>query len=112
MLSAISRRQNVVYVTRHFGLTSSTAGRILSTILDDCSEIRKGFLMPRQVSRYPTELELQILKALWRQSPMLAREVQAALADFALRFWLRRVPPPFVKGSSFKECCLIFLPAL
>lgn len=37
--------------------------------------------MPRQVSRYPTELELQILKALWRQSPLLAREVQAALAE-------------------------------
>ncbi len=37
--------------------------------------------MPRQVSRYPTELELQILKSLWRQSPLLAREVQAALAE-------------------------------
>jgi predicted transcriptional regulator len=37
--------------------------------------------MPRQVSRYPTELELQILKTLWRQSPLLAREVQAALAE-------------------------------
>lgn len=37
--------------------------------------------MPRQVSRYPTELELQILKTLWRQEPLLAREVQAALAE-------------------------------
>lgn len=35
--------------------------------------------MPRQVSRYPTELELQILKILWRESPLLAREVQARL---------------------------------
>ena len=37
--------------------------------------------MPRHVSRYPTELELEILKTLWRQSPLLAREVQAALAE-------------------------------
>lgn len=37
--------------------------------------------MPRQVSRYPTELEEQILKTLWRQAPLLAREVQAALAE-------------------------------
>ncbi|MBL8892453.1 MAG: BlaI/MecI/CopY family transcriptional regulator [Planctomycetaceae bacterium] len=37
--------------------------------------------MPRQVSKYPTELELQILKTLWRQSPLLAREVQSALAE-------------------------------
>ena len=36
--------------------------------------------MPRSVSRYPTELELQILKILWRQAPLLARDVQAALA--------------------------------
>lgn len=37
--------------------------------------------MPRQASPFPTELELQILKTLWRQSPLLAREVQAALAE-------------------------------
>lgn len=37
--------------------------------------------MARPASRYPTELELQILKVLWQQSPRLAREVQAALAD-------------------------------
>ena len=37
--------------------------------------------MPRQVSRYPTELELQILKILWRASPLLAREVQAKLTE-------------------------------
>ena len=36
--------------------------------------------MPRPVSKYPTDLELQILKVLWQQSlPMLARDVQAAL---------------------------------
>jgi predicted transcriptional regulator len=35
--------------------------------------------MPRPVSRYPTELELQILKILWREAPLLAREVQARL---------------------------------
>lgn len=37
--------------------------------------------MPRPVSKYPTELELQILKVLWRESPMLARDVQAALGE-------------------------------
>ncbi len=35
--------------------------------------------MPRPVSKYPTELELLILKVLWLQSPQLARDVQAAL---------------------------------
>lgn len=37
--------------------------------------------MPRPVSKYPTDLELQILKVLWQQSPMLARDVQAALGE-------------------------------
>jgi BlaI family penicillinase repressor len=37
--------------------------------------------MARPASRYPTELELQILKVLWQQSPLLAREVQAVLAS-------------------------------
>jgi predicted transcriptional regulator len=37
--------------------------------------------MARPASKYPTELELQILKVLWQQSPMLARDVQAALAS-------------------------------
>ncbi len=37
--------------------------------------------MARPASKYPTELELKILKVLWQQSPLLAREVQAALAD-------------------------------
>lgn len=37
--------------------------------------------MARPASRYPTELELQILKVLWQQSPRLAREVQATLAE-------------------------------
>jgi BlaI family penicillinase repressor len=36
--------------------------------------------MARPTSKYPTELELQILKVLWRQSPLLARDVQDALA--------------------------------
>jgi BlaI family penicillinase repressor len=36
--------------------------------------------MARPASRHPTELELLILKILWRQSPLLARDVQAALA--------------------------------
>lgn len=37
--------------------------------------------MVRPASKYPTELELQILKVLWQQSPLLARDVQAALAS-------------------------------
>src|SRR6185295_1784501 len=37
--------------------------------------------MARPASKYPTELELQILKVLWQNSPLLARDVQAALAD-------------------------------
>lgn len=37
--------------------------------------------MSRPPSRYPTELELQILKILWQRSPLLAREVQSALAE-------------------------------
>lgn len=37
--------------------------------------------MPRPVSRYPTELELQILKILWQDSPLLAREVQSKLEE-------------------------------
>ncbi|MDB5345620.1 MAG: mecI 2 [Schlesneria sp.] len=36
--------------------------------------------MARPASKYPTELELQILKVLWQQSPLLARDVQASLA--------------------------------
>jgi len=37
--------------------------------------------MARPSSKYPTELELQILKILWGRSPLLAREVQGALAE-------------------------------
>ena len=37
--------------------------------------------MARPASRYPTELELQILKVLWQESPLLAREVQGVLAE-------------------------------
>ncbi len=37
--------------------------------------------MSRPRSRYPTELELMILKVLWQDSPLLAREIQAALAE-------------------------------
>lgn len=36
--------------------------------------------MARPASKYPTDLELQILKVLWRKSPLLARDVQEALA--------------------------------
>jgi BlaI family penicillinase repressor len=37
--------------------------------------------MARPASKYPTELELQILKVLWHESPLLARDVQAVLAS-------------------------------
>ncbi len=37
--------------------------------------------MARSASKYPTELELQILKILWRDAPLLAREVQARLDE-------------------------------
>jgi predicted transcriptional regulator len=36
--------------------------------------------MARPASKYPTELELRILKVIWRQSPLSARDVQGALA--------------------------------
>lgn len=37
--------------------------------------------MARPASRHPTELELTILKILWRGSPQLARDVQNALGQ-------------------------------
>jgi predicted transcriptional regulator len=37
--------------------------------------------MPRPGSDYPTELELEILKVLWDESPLLVRDVRARLAD-------------------------------
>jgi len=37
--------------------------------------------MARPASKYPTELELLILKVLWQRSPLLARDVQTALAS-------------------------------
>jgi BlaI family transcriptional regulator, penicillinase repressor len=37
--------------------------------------------MGRSPSKHPAELELRILKILWQQSPRLARDVQAALAE-------------------------------
>lgn len=38
--------------------------------------------MARPASRHPTELELEILKILWRQGPITPREVRDALVDF------------------------------
>lgn len=35
--------------------------------------------MPRSESEYPTELELEILKVLWKESPLPVREVRARL---------------------------------
>lgn len=38
--------------------------------------------MARPTSRHPTELELEILKILWRASPLNGRQVRDALAEF------------------------------
>ena len=37
--------------------------------------------MARPSSRYPTDLELLILKVLWQRAPLKAREIQSALAE-------------------------------
>lgn len=37
--------------------------------------------MSRPASDYPTELELQILRILWRESPLPVREIRQRLAD-------------------------------
>lgn len=37
--------------------------------------------MTRPASRYPTELELEILKVLWRDGPLAVRPVRDALAE-------------------------------
>jgi BlaI family transcriptional regulator, penicillinase repressor len=36
--------------------------------------------MVRPTSEHPTELELELLKILWRESPLAVRDVRAALA--------------------------------
>lgn len=36
--------------------------------------------MPRPASRYPTDLELEILKVLWQQGPSTVRQVRDVLA--------------------------------
>jgi BlaI family transcriptional regulator, penicillinase repressor len=36
--------------------------------------------MPRKKSKYPTELELEILKVLWEQEPRTVREVREAMS--------------------------------
>ena len=41
--------------------------------------------MPRRPSRHPTELELEILKILWRQGSLPVRDVRVALAAGAGR---------------------------
>jgi len=41
--------------------------------------------MARSASEHPTELELEILKVLWEESPLLVREVRARLAERAGR---------------------------
>jgi predicted transcriptional regulator len=37
--------------------------------------------MVRPTSEHPTELEFQLLKILWRESPLTVRDVRAALAE-------------------------------
>ncbi len=38
--------------------------------------------MARPTSKHPTELELEILKILWRANPLTGRQVRDALAEF------------------------------
>ncbi len=38
--------------------------------------------MVRPTSKHPTELELEILKILWRAKPLTGRQVRDALAEF------------------------------
>ena len=38
--------------------------------------------MARPASRHPTELELEILKVLWREGPLSGRQVRDALVPF------------------------------
>ena len=38
--------------------------------------------MARPTSKHPTELELEILKVLWRASPLTGRQVRDALVGF------------------------------
>jgi predicted transcriptional regulator len=38
--------------------------------------------MARPISRHPTELELEILKILWREGPSPGRKIRDALAEF------------------------------
>ena len=38
--------------------------------------------MARPTSKHPTELELEILKILWRANPLTGRQVRDALVDF------------------------------
>lgn len=37
--------------------------------------------MPRRASEHPTDLEHQILKVLWKESPLPVREIRRRLAD-------------------------------
>jgi predicted transcriptional regulator len=37
--------------------------------------------MARQVSKHPTELELELLKVLWREGPLSGRDVRDRLAE-------------------------------
>ncbi|MEM6691823.1 MAG: BlaI/MecI/CopY family transcriptional regulator [Planctomycetota bacterium] len=41
--------------------------------------------MPRSESDHPTELELEILKVLWQESPLLVRQIRARLGEEAGR---------------------------
>jgi predicted transcriptional regulator len=61
---------------------SNSLENFLATFAPACSNEleRKGTTVPRPASTRPTELELEILKALWQSSPANVRQVQAALA--------------------------------
>jgi predicted transcriptional regulator len=45
----------------------------------------RSIVMARRESEYPTDLELEILKVLWKESPLPVRDVRTRLADDAGR---------------------------
>lgn len=63
--------------------------------------------MPRPNSSYPTDLELQILKILWKKSPCPVREIREQLAAFgrdsAHTSVITTLNTMYEKGYLFRE---------
>jgi len=82
-----SDRQRMKVVLRILPKNSLDTGfllhylRIITKICGEHPNSQQGTAMARPASEHPTEMELQILKILWKKSPLLVREVRQALAD-------------------------------